>query len=68
MPLEPLEELVKCPLCGIEVPEGEMRECNICHSTFCQYCALSEYGKVFCSKRCRGFFFFGDGDNDEKDF
>ena len=68
MPVELLEEMKKCPLCGVEVPASDMRECSICHCTFCQYCAMNEYGKVFCSKRCRAFFFWGDGDNNEEDY
>ena len=68
MPLETPEELHRCPLCGLEVPESELQECFICHAVNCQYCALSDYGRTFCSERCRGFFFWGDGDNDAKDF
>ena len=68
MPLETPEELKKCPMCGLEVPESEMQECFICHAVFCQYCAMHDYGRTFCSARCRGFFFWGDGDNDEKDY
>jgi len=68
MPLETEEELKKCPLCGLEVPESELQECFICHAGFCQYCGTQDYGRTFCSARCRGFFFWGDGDNDEKDY
>lgn len=68
MPLETPEELQKCPLCGVEVPESRLQECSICHVVYCQYCGLSDYGRSFCSTRCRGFFFWGDGDNDERDF
>ncbi len=68
MPIELPVELKKCPLCGVQVPENDMRECSICHSTFCLYCAMNEYGKIFCSKRCRGFFFWGDSDENEKEY
>jgi hypothetical protein len=40
----------------------------ICRSLFCQECAVRDYGRQFCSLRCRGFFFYGDGDETEKDF
>jgi hypothetical protein len=49
------------------VPETELQECFVCHALFCQYCALHAYGRTFCSKRCRGFFFWGDGESDGGD-
>ncbi len=68
MPMEHLEELIKCPLCGLDVPENEVQECFICHAVFCQYCGMHDYGRTFCSNRCRGFFFWGDGDTDARDY
>jgi len=68
MPLEELQKLMKCPLCGLEVPESEVQECFICRAVYCQYCAMHDFGRTFCSERCRGCFFWGDGDNDEKDY
>ena len=47
MPLEQPEEFQKCPLCGLEVPESELQECFICHAVFCQYCAMTDYGRTF---------------------
>jgi hypothetical protein len=67
MPMEQQEKFETCPLCGLAVPERELQECVICHAVFCQYCSLLDYGYTFCSKRCRGFFFWGDSDSDEKD-
>ena len=64
----PEEELVKCPLCGLRVPETELETCFICSEKYCQYCAKLDFGRTFCSPRCRGFFFWGDGDQDERDF
>jgi hypothetical protein len=57
-----------CPQCGLPYGEGELRACVICRSLFCQDCAVFDYGRQFCSLRCRGFFFYGDGDETEKDF
>jgi hypothetical protein len=68
MPLEIPEERRKCPLCNLEVPESELQECFICHEVFCQFCGMHDYGRTFCSTRCRGFFFWGDGDSTEKDY
>ena len=64
----PEADLVKCPLCGLEVPENELQTCTICKERYCQYCAKLDFGRTFCSNRCRGFFFWGEGDQDEKDF
>ena len=62
------DPLVVCPLCGLEMPESQLQPCSICRSLCCQYCALLDYGRTFCSSRCRGFFMWGDGEPDEKDF
>jgi hypothetical protein len=61
-------KMVKCPLCGLEVPETELETCFICAQQYCEYCAKLDFGRTFCSTRCRGFFFWGDGEQDEKDF
>jgi hypothetical protein len=57
-----------CPVCGLEVPAHDLQECTICRSVCCEYCVIFDFGRSFCSSRCRGFFFWGDGDQDEKDF
>ena len=59
--------MVKCPLCGLEVPETELQTCVICSEHYCEYCAKFDFGRTFCSTRCRGFFFWGDSEQDEKD-
>jgi hypothetical protein len=64
----PEQENVPCPLCGLKVPESELETCAICSEQYCEYCAKLDFGRTFCSARCRGFFFWGDGDQDEKDF
>lgn len=63
----PEEELVKCQLCGLSVPESELQTCFICKEQYCQYCAKLDFGRTFCSTRCRGFFFWGDRDQDDRD-
>ena len=62
------KEVERCPLCGQPVAEGDLQACIICRSLFCQECAVLDYGRQFCTLRCRGFFFYGDGDETEKDF
>ena len=61
------EELEPCQQCGIRVPESEMKACAICGNRLCGYCAKLDFGRFFCSSRCRNFFFWGDGEHDEKD-
>jgi hypothetical protein len=63
----PEEELKPCPQCGVRVPESEMLSCEICSNPICEFCARPDFGRSFCSVRCRGFFFWGDGDEDQKD-
>ncbi|MEJ2187952.1 MAG: hypothetical protein P8Y93_00815 [Acidobacteriota bacterium] len=58
----------RCPRCGLPAAERDLQVCMICRSLFCQECAVRDYGRQFCSLRCRGFFFYGDGDETEKDF
>ena len=66
----PEEEVLRvpCPLCGVQVPEVELQTCFICGEQYCEYCSKLDFGRTFCSARCRGFFFWGDGEQDEKDF
>lgn len=63
----PEEESVQCPKCGLKVPESDLQSCSICHSVLCQYCAVADFGRSFCSNRCKGFFFWGDDEPDEGD-
>lgn len=58
----------QCSRCGESTSDLELRTCMICRSLFCRRCAVSGYGRVFCSEVCRGFFFFGDGEETEEDF
>lgn len=58
----------RCPTCGQAAPESELRSCQMCRSLFCQHCETYGYGRFFCGERCRDMFFFGDGEDSEKDF
>jgi hypothetical protein len=58
----------RCSRCDQSFEDLELQVCMICRSLFCQYCAVIGYGRAFCSHVCRGFFFFGDGDETEEDF
>jgi hypothetical protein len=62
----PEEESAQCPKCGLKVSESELQSCAICHSVLCQYCAVNDFGRSFCSNRCKGFFFWGDGEQDDE--
>ena len=60
----PEEKFVKCPLCGVQVAESAIQVCFICKEQCCEFCARLDFGRTFCSTRCRGFFFWGDGEVD----
>ena len=59
---------LQCSMCEESFGDLELQTCMICHSLFCRHCAVDGYGRSFCSDVCRGFFFFGDGDETEEDF
>jgi len=42
----------------------QLRDCSICRKIFCQYCGVRDFGREFCSDRCRAMFFFGNGDEE----
>jgi hypothetical protein len=58
----------QCSQCDQSFEDLELQACMICRSLFCQYCAVIGYGRGFCSHVCRGFFFYGDGDETAEDF
>jgi len=58
----------RCSRCNESFADLELQTCMICRSLFCRYCAVEGYGRDFCSDVCRGFFFYGDGDETEEDF
>jgi hypothetical protein len=57
-----------CPRCGEPVNEPRLHVCQMCRKVFCPSCAVTGYGREFCGVHCRDMFFFGDGDESEKDF
>jgi hypothetical protein len=61
----PEENRAKCPVCGLDVPESRLQKCANCGAESCEYCAKHEFGRAFCGKGCRDFFFWGDDDHDE---
>ena len=64
----PEVEMEPCPVCGLKVPVNELQKCEICHSVTCEYCGVADFGRSFCATKCRDFFFWGDGDQDERDY
>jgi hypothetical protein len=69
MEFDETEEVkVPCPLCGVHIPKSQLLSCFICNGICCEYCSKQDFGRTFCSTTCRGFFFWGDGEQDEKDF
>lgn len=57
-----------CSRCGEIFNDLELQTCMICRSRFCPECGVEGYGRFFCSDVCRGFFFYGDGEETERDF
>jgi hypothetical protein len=60
------EAKVSCSRCGVQVRERELEECFVCHVLCCPFCVVHDFGRAFCSSRCRGFFFWGDGEHDDQ--
>lgn len=56
-----------CPACERTVPEDALLLCVICRGRFCLHCAVSGFGRQFCSPGCRDLFFYGDDDDTEED-
>jgi len=55
----------RCERCRREQPPWAMTKCPICSSRICQKCGHFAYGRYFCSTRCAGEFFTGDGDDED---
>ena len=55
---------IQCAGCEKTLDDGRLYKCPICFKYFCHECATNRGGRLFCSKYCADFFFFGDGDND----
>ncbi len=57
-----------CPRCDLVVRVGDaLRGCAICRTVICHHCSVEDFGRHFCSDRCRDYFFHGDGDEDEQE-
>ena len=54
---------LRCPNCGEETTEYQLKYCVICRSQFCYHCAVTGYGRDFCSDVCQKYFFHGDSDD-----
>jgi hypothetical protein len=53
---------MECHKCNASEDEKTLKKCPVCFKYFCQDCATNRGGRLFCSKYCADFFFFGDGD------
>lgn len=49
-----------CAVCGEAVREDALQRCAICRTLLCRGCGVEGYGRFFCTRRCRDYFFFGD--------
>ena len=39
-----------------------LHKCPICFRLVCDECAVRQFGRLLCSKKCSDSFFFGDDD------
>ncbi len=51
---------MECSVCHVSDEEVDLKKCAICFYRFCEDCATNRGGRLFCSKHCSDFFFFGD--------
>jgi hypothetical protein len=54
---------MECCSCKATDDEKRLHKCPICFKYVCEDCALNRGGRLFCSKYCADFFFFGEGDD-----
>jgi hypothetical protein len=52
-----------CELCGTSEEERRTQKCPICFKPFCEECGLAMSGRIFCSRFCAEYFFFGGEDD-----
>lgn len=52
-----------CESCGANEEELHTQKCPICYKRFCDECAHSMSGRIFCSRFCAEYFFFGGEDD-----
>ncbi len=53
---------MECYQCHETDEEKDIKKCVICFRHFCNDCGSDRGGRMFCSKHCSDFFFFGDED------
>jgi hypothetical protein len=51
---------MECCICDVSEEERRLKKCPICYRYFCEDCSANRGGRLFCSKQCADFFFFGD--------
>ena len=51
---------MECCNCNTSDEETELKKCPICFKFFCGECATNRGGRLFCSKHCADFYFYGD--------
>jgi len=57
------DHLMVCKHCGVSEEETTMlSKCPMCYAIFCSECAYNFGGRLFCSKVCAEYFYFGEGD------
>ena len=53
----------ECSTCKRNMDETTLIKCPVCHKHACLDHQVVRSGRLFCSKRCADYFFFGDEDD-----
>ena len=56
---------MQCIECNRTEDETTLHKCAICFKSFCEEHSYQVTGRMFCSRHCAEYFFFGDADEDE---
>ncbi len=51
---------MECRICQASDDEKTLQKCPICFRYFCEDCAVNRGGRLFCSKQCADFYFYGE--------
>jgi hypothetical protein len=54
---------MECVNCNASDKDQRLEKCPICFKWSCTTCAIAQYGRMFCSRKCADTFFFGDDDD-----
>lgn len=57
---------MECIICHKDEQVEEflrLNKCPICFKLTCDDCAVRNFGRLFCSKKCSDQFFFGDDED-----